>query len=106
MLIFADLDRLHHRYCALLTSELPTEDGGLVKGELKPTADEGRELVGFESGGDGDGVAGSVAGVVTVGGEGEPVVYLLSGLVLAVNRPGRVELMLVNDDGCELGLYT
>jgi hypothetical protein len=44
--------------------------------------------------------------VVTVGGEGEPVVYLLSGLVLAVNGPGRVELMLVNDDGCELGLYT
>ena len=106
MLIFADLYRPCHRDCTLLASDQPTEDGSFVEGELEAPADDGVEPVGFEGGSDGDEVAGPVASMVTIGDEGEPLVSLPSRLVLAVDGPGGVRLMLVNDDGCELGLHT
>jgi hypothetical protein len=106
MLIFADLHCLYYRCCTLLASEQTTEDGSFVEGELKATADDGGELVGYKRGSDGNAVAGAIASVVTIGDEGEPLVGVLPRLVLAVDRPGGVELVFIDDDGCQLGLHT
>lgn len=106
MLILGYCHRFHHRCRALLASKQSAEDGSLVECELEGATNDSGELFRFEGGGDADEVSGPVTSGITVSDECEPFVGLFSRFVLAVDGPGGVELVLVNDDDCSLSLHT
>ena len=75
------------------------ENGRLFERELKPSEDTPDGRVGTECCGEGDGVAGAVAGLVAVNEESAAGARGMAGFVLIVDRPGGVQLVFVDDDG-------
>ena len=75
-----------------------TEDGRFAEGKLKPAQEDGVEVVGFDGCGDGHPIAGTIARLTTLDGEGDAILNKIAGLRLGVDGPCRVEFVLVDDD--------